>query len=784
MIKIRPFKKSDAGTIASWFTSEREYYECTWGNFGEYPVTEDVILKLNESIAENPRMFQMVAYDEEGPISHVLFYYPTSDDLIVRIGVVVVNNERRGMGLGREMLRQFTSFAHHYLGAAKVTIRVFSKNSTAYKAALSVGFYENNDNNTLNLMGEDWEFIGMECINPNFSIVPTGETDPEGKSIDKIIKNNSFAYAFQPIVYASTGGIYGYEALMRAEDNGRSISPLDILKYAEENNKLYDIEKATFFNVMARFESCLKDFKNRKIFVNSLPGYHLNESDYQKFTELYRDYFDNLVIEVTEHSELVEEELNLLLSRSSNDGFSIAIDDYGTGFSNTSSLLRYLPSCVKIDRLLIMNLNEDTKRQHFVRGIVEFAHANGFMALAEGVETFAELNTAIEMGIDLIQGFYVARPSFEILDEIPDALRSEILTSNVKGQTTETRKIYVVDKDEKELPLMRISLEQNTGILFSSGTYTLVGNVNYSADTSIKIKDGSKCYLTIRDVCLESIMSLPCLELGQNVELTLNLEGVNRMRKLGLFVPESSSVKIVGDGMLSIRVQGIQSYGIGNVWDGKFGKIEWDGNGTLDILVEADSGIGIGGGIAGQDSMIKITSGTIRIEPACNKSVAIGCVTGEVPIEIDKCNLQLDLKTDNGIGIGCADVIQDTHIVDSKLNIICAGTKISAIGNYTTASGTIELSNTEASILGNGQSLFLIGSNEGDPHLIFESSNLQMKAEGNEVLALGTRTSEASIVANHTDTTIKIASGSPLAIGAQPKDIVYLGGTRIVSVNE
>lgn len=784
MIKIRPFKKSDAKTIASWFTSEREYYECTWGNLGSYPVTEEMILEHNESIANDPRMFQMVACDEEGLISHVLFYYPTSDDYIVRIGVVVVDNNRRGMGYGKDMLKLFTSYAHRYLNATKVSIRVFSQNTTAYKAALSVGFYENNENNTLNMMGEDWEFIGMECINPDFSVVPSSETVLEGKSIDKIIRNNSFAYAFQPIVYASTGGIYGYEALMRAEDNGRSISPLDILKYAEDNNKSYDIEKATFFNVMSRYESLIKEFKNRKIFINSLPGYQLKDSDYKKLREMYGKYFDNVVIEVTEHSELVEKELNMLISRSSGDNFSIAIDDYGTGFSNTASLLRYLPSCLKIDRLLISNLNEDTKKQHFVRGIVEFAHANGFMALAEGVETLAELNTAIEMGIDLIQGFYIARPTFDVIDEIPDALRSEILSSNVKGQTTETRKIYVVDKEEKELPLMRITLEQNTGLLFSSGEYTLVGNINYSAEMSIKIKDGSRCTLTIRDVYVESIMQLPCLELGQNVELTLIIEGVNRMRKVGIFVPESSSIKILGDGLLNIRVQGIQSYGIGNAWDSKFGNIEWNGTGSLDILVEADSGIGIGGGIASLDSKIRLSSGVVRIEPACNKSVAIGCVSSVVPIEIDNCGIQLDLKTDTGIGIGCSDCEQNTVITRSKVNVICAGTKISAIGNYTVATGTIEITDTEVSVLGNGQNLFLIGAPEGDLHLVFESSSLQLKAEGNEVLAIGTRSLEASIVANRTETFVKIASGSPLAFGAQPGDIIYLGGTRTISVNE
>ena len=60
-------------------------------------------------------------------------------------------------------------------------------------------------------------------------------------------------------------------------------------------------------------------------------------------------------------------------------------------FANTTSLLRYTPNCVKIDRLLIQNLQEDPRKQHFVKNIIEFAHDNKFMALAEGVETAEEL---------------------------------------------------------------------------------------------------------------------------------------------------------------------------------------------------------------------------------------------------------------------------------------------------------------------------------------------------------------------------------------------------------
>lgn len=784
MIKIRPFKKSDAATVASWITSEKEFYEWSAGKLGEYPPTARTLTDLYDSIAENSRDFQMVAYDDEGVFAHILLRYPSEDNSVLRFCFIIEDPARRGQGLGKKVIKQFISYAHSFLGVSKVTLSVYEHNMSAYRAYLAAGFYETKEKTKAHFLGEEWTGLEMENYDADVSGQTAKSEAPEKKIIGKIITGNSFAYAFQPIIYASSGEIYGYEALMRAEHEGHSISPLDILKYAEKNGKMYDIEKATMFNVMSRYEICKEDFKGRKIFINSLPGYQLTEADFKQFSQMYGKYFNNLIIEVTEHSELKEDELGVLLSRSERNGFELAVDDYGTGFSNTASLLRYLPNCVKIDRLLISNLQEDTKKQHFVRGIVEFAHANGFMALAEGVETFAELSTAIGIGIDLIQGFYVARPSFDILEEIPDDIRSEILSTNAKGQTSETRKIYVVSEDEEELPVMRVALEQNTGMLISGSRHTLVGNTKYCAEMSIKIKDGTKCRLTIRDVFLESIMQLPCLELGQNVDLTLVLEGENRMRKLGIFVPESSSIKIEGDGNLGLRVQGVRSYGIGNLWDGVAGKIEWNGTGALDVLVEADEGIGIGGGIAGSNSYIKLSEGTVRVEPACGKSVAIGAVKGQMPIVVKNCNLQLDLKTDSGIGIGCGDEVQGTWINDSKINIICAGTKISAIGNYSKATGNVEIANSEISILANGQSLYLIGAEEGDLHIRFTDSNLQLKGEGNEVMAIGTRDMEASIVANHTDSVIKLASGSPLTFGAQADKVIYRGGTRTISVNE
>ena len=76
----------------------------------------------------------------------------------------------------------------------------------------------------------------------------------------------------------------------------------------------------------------------------------------------------------------------------------IAIDDYGSGYSNVNNLLRYMPEYVKIDRMLLTGIDADPHRQHFVKDIIEFTSTNDIKALAEGVETTKEMKTVIQLG--------------------------------------------------------------------------------------------------------------------------------------------------------------------------------------------------------------------------------------------------------------------------------------------------------------------------------------------------------------------------------------------------
>ena len=245
------------------------------------------------------------------------------------------------------------------------------------------------------------------------------------KRVGDLLDNNKFDYHFQPIVNAHNGSIFAYEALMRPISDPY-IAPPVVIEFAERLGRLEEVEKLTFSNILKTIEENVDIFEGKKVFINSLPGIKVNSKDRPAIMEKIRKLQDNVVIELTEHSELDDQTLSDIKEDYRLGGVQMAVDDYGTGYSNVVNLLRYMPDYVKIDRMLMAGIEDNPQKQHFVSEIVNFAHENNFMALAEGVETSGELETCIKLGTDLIQGYYTGRPSKEIVRELPAIIREEI----------------------------------------------------------------------------------------------------------------------------------------------------------------------------------------------------------------------------------------------------------------------------------------------------------------------------------------------------------------------
>uniref|UniRef100_UPI0039670FF0 EAL domain-containing protein n=1 Tax=Listeria monocytogenes TaxID=1639 RepID=UPI0039670FF0 len=99
-----------------------------------------------------------------------------------------------------------------------------------------------------------------------------------------------------------------------------------------------------------------------------------------------------------------------MLSKLRQYGFSISIDDFGTGFAAMQYLIKYPIDVLKIDRLFITDILQDPKKQVIVKSVIEMAHSLSMQALAEGVSNREEIEYLRSLGCDSIQGFGFAKP--------------------------------------------------------------------------------------------------------------------------------------------------------------------------------------------------------------------------------------------------------------------------------------------------------------------------------------------------------------------------------------
>ena len=150
------------------------------------------------------------------------------------------------------------------------------------------------------------------------------------------------------------------------------------------------------------------------VFVNSIASVSLNDEDWAHFRAAHKAILSKLVVEITEEEEMDEQALER--KRNATGAPAVfALDDYGSGYSNGSSLLTIAPRYVKVDIAIIRGIDADPDKQQFLKALIEYARPRGVQVLAEGVETMDDLRRVLEMGVDLLQGYGLARPAAEPL---------------------------------------------------------------------------------------------------------------------------------------------------------------------------------------------------------------------------------------------------------------------------------------------------------------------------------------------------------------------------------
>jgi len=596
-----------------------------------------------------------------------------------------------------------------------------------------------------------------------------------------LISDNLFVYNFQPIVSARDGDIVAYEALMRT-DKSINMFPLEVLGAATKLGRLYDIEKATLKNTLEYISKNQNVFANRKLFVNSIPAHILSYADWEELVKDYGELMEKLVIEMTENSEIDDDKLAIIHDRFRRSNIQLAIDDYGTGYSNTTNLLRYAPDYVKIDRSLIENIHEKPKVQKLVSGIIEFIHENGYSALAEGVETSEELKTMIMLGSDLIQGYYISKPKPFTLHEITESLREEISEINLLYCDKNTKVYHTVDDDH--IDLSKLAAEHYGSIFVESENVVIEGYSDTCVNCPIIIKDGITTRVTLKNAHLTTDKEAPVITLGAASELQLEVVGNNEVVSRGIWVPQTSTLHLTGKGSLSVKSELTNCYGIGVDKDHSAGAIYIDCIGRIVVEANGENAIGIGGGKNVNGTVIKIAAGYTRVSCAGGNCVAIGNFDGNSVIDIQNCTVDMELSATNAVGIGSMNGKTDIYLAGYHAQCIMSGLSLCGLGSLNDGKGSIEIDNGSVHAVMRGRSIACIGSVDGAVNCAVRRTSVELDCEGGSVVGIGDITGSGDVTLRETSLSMHFLSQNGIGYGTRKGALKYINCKEDIRINE
>lgn len=596
-------------------------------------------------------------------------------------------------------------------------------------------------------------------------------------SFSLLMDKNLFKYHFQPIVDAKTGSIYAYEALMRTDDM-ISLSPMQILKAAHDYKRLYDVERTTLFGIMDRYVRDYNSFRGSKVFINTIPGYFLNEKDLKKLTDRFEDYLDCFVFELTEQDSISDNELERIkqLCKPGSQAH-IAVDDYGTGHSNIVNLLRYSPQVIKIDHYLISGIQNDTNKQMFVRNTIEFAHRNGIKALAEGVETLEELRTVIGFGIDLIQGFYTARPAEIPLQSLSEKVRGDIVEENVRLTRFDNEMLVYTARNGDTVNLFELAMQKYTFINILGGKVTVVGEKGHTVDMVIRIADNTETELTLDNVNIKGATETT-LQLGRNCRTAMILRGSNTLNKEGILVPASSRLTLQGDGSLTVNNNRNYGVGIGANFNDPYGTVILDLDGRLTMRASGDKVVGIGGG-ASMGEGISFLHGTYDIRAQGINVVCVGSTGGNADIGIGNVRLNITAEGNDVVSVGT--LAGHARITSAgTLKIVTDGERSTGIG---TMSGTAEIGFTGGTV----SSVIhcdigaCLGTMTGEARIDCRNTDLTIRGEGSRAVGFGSLSGVCETTVRSGVLRGEILSADAMPLGNEDSRMTVRGGNILLA---
>lgn len=241
------------------------------------------------------------------------------------------------------------------------------------------------------------------------------------QELNEILKTGNITTLFQPIISLKDASIIGYEALSRGPKGSPLQFPDKLFEAAAIYNKSWELESLCRTKALEKSSNLDKD---KFLFINVDPLIFKDDKFKKGFTKefLLRHNIspNSIIFEITEKTA-IEDYIGFkkALDNYVDQGYQIAIDDTGAGYSGLKTLYLTKPHYIKIDMDLIRDIHKDLFKQALIEALVTFARSTNMKTIAEGIETEEELSALINLGVYAGQGFFIQRPSLVFSPILP-----------------------------------------------------------------------------------------------------------------------------------------------------------------------------------------------------------------------------------------------------------------------------------------------------------------------------------------------------------------------------
>ncbi|PRX75028.1 EAL domain-containing protein (putative c-di-GMP-specific phosphodiesterase class I) [Cohnella sp. SGD-V74] len=239
--------------------------------------------------------------------------------------------------------------------------------------------------------------------------------------LERLLAESSIKSVYQPIVRLGDGRVFGYEALTRCPEGSLFDGPLALFRFAEKNQMALALDRLareTAIRHSPALGAVQKIFINVTMSIINDP--HFVSGQTVRWLSEKGMFPGQVVFELTERSSIDDfEAAKKILAHYRSQGYEIAIDDAGAGYSSLQSIVELSPDYIKVDRSLVRLADKDEMKKHMLRTFVRFAKKMNIRTVAEGIERPEELRLLRAMGFDFAQGYLIGRPS-----EFPAAANS------------------------------------------------------------------------------------------------------------------------------------------------------------------------------------------------------------------------------------------------------------------------------------------------------------------------------------------------------------------------